>query len=161
MERLDSHNTRKDLIFESISQLVIEEGLASVTYAKISSRCHLHINTIAYYFDGKDDIMVQCLRHTIEADRSRLPEYYFRVPDGIPPAEALCKLIDHIIDFGYLKSPLRRALNQYLLSNTTASPLIRKCWDEIDRKNISFEYDAIMTYKDTGILCETNVPLAS
>ncbi len=158
MDRHNSnHNARKNLIFDTITDLLLEEGLNGITYAKISSRCHLHINTIAYYFDGKDDMIQQCFRHIVEEDRKHLPEYYFRIPDNMSPVKALCLVIDHIIDHGQQMSEIRRVLNMYLLPNSNLSPKIREFMQQIDREALEIEYQAIVRYREAGILEESRI----
>lgn len=152
MERCENQRSRKNLIFDTITKLLLEEGLTGISYAKISARCHLHINTITYYFDGKDDMLLQCFEHIVEQERSQLPSYYFRIPEDSSPVEALCRVVDHILDHGRLMSPIRRMLNMYLLPNVNLSPRVRDFLRRIDRESIEIEYRAITLYQQTGIL---------
>lgn len=80
---LTNDQARRELIFQAMEELLLEEGRESLTYAKISERCHLHTNTITYYFDGKEDMMVQFFQHVVDRDNANLPAFFTHVPDGM------------------------------------------------------------------------------
>lgn len=156
MTKQDQQSSRQVLIFETIMQL-LDEGATNITYAKISERCHLHINTITYYFDGKDEMLLQCFQYIVEQDRKQLPLFYREVPPDMTPVEGLCRLVDHILDHGRMMSPTRRVLNLYLLPNTNISPRIRNFLTDVDRHNVEIEHDAVLVYHRAGIIEPTRM----
>ena len=62
MSKQERHSSQQTLVFEAIMQL-LEEGVTNIIYDKISERCHLHINTITYYFNGKDEMLLQSFKY--------------------------------------------------------------------------------------------------
>ena len=151
MSKQEQYCPRQILIFKTIMQL-LEEGVANITYAKISERCHLHINTITYYFDGKDEMLLQCFQYIVEQDKMQIPSFYFEIPPDMQPTQALCQLVDHILDHGRIMSPTRRALNLYLLPNANISPRIRHFLAVVHNQSTELEYKAIMVYYRAGII---------
>lgn len=156
MSKQGQHSSRQVLIFKTIMQL-LDEGVTNITYAKISERCHLHINTITYYFDGKDEMLLQCFQYIVEQERKQTPRFYFEVPPDMTPVEGLCHLVDHVLDHGRIMSPARRALNLYLWPNANISPRIRNFLLDVDRKSVQIEYDAVMVYDRAGIIEPTRL----
>lgn len=149
---MTNDQARRELIFQAMEELLLEEGRESLTYAKISERCHLHTNTITYYFDGKEDMMVQFFQYVVDRDNANLPEFFTRVPDGMSPVEAFNTLIDYIIDGGHLESKTRRLLNLYLLPYKDISPKVRELLSNIHNTSCENEYEAIQMYNRLGII---------
>lgn len=148
---------RKEFIFDAIENLLLEESREDLTYAKISERCHLHTNTITYYFDGKEDMMVQFFEHIVERDNANMPEFYTRVPDGMTPVAAFNELIDHIIDGGHLMSKTRRLLNLYLLPYVDISERVKNLLSTVHTASSTTEYEAIQLYNKLGIIEESRI----
>ena len=42
----------------------------------------MHTNTITYYFDGKEDMMIQFFQYIVDRDKSAMPEFFLRVLKG-------------------------------------------------------------------------------
>lgn len=98
---------RKILIFETMEQILSEDGYESLTYANISSRCHLHTTTITYYFNDKEDMLIQFFEYLVIKGNRELPVFYSSIPSDTPPVESFCHLTDHIPGGGILKSIAR------------------------------------------------------
>lgn len=154
---MTNDQARRELIFQAIEELLLEEGRESLTYAKISERCHLHTNTITYYFDGKEDMMVQFFQHVVDRDNANLPGFFTHVPDGMTPVESFNQLIDYIIDGGHLESKTRRLLNRYLLPYADISPKVKELTSNIHNTSCENEYKAIQMYNRLGIINEDKI----
>jgi len=144
--------SRKELVFNAIEALLLEEGRKSLTYAKISERCHLHTNTVTYYFQSKEDMMVQFFQYIVDGDNANLPAFFTHVPEGMTPVEAFNMLIDYIIDGGHLESKTRRLLNLYLLPHKDISPKVRELFSRIHNTACANELKAIEMYNSLGII---------
>ncbi|NMB20160.1 MAG: TetR/AcrR family transcriptional regulator [Firmicutes bacterium] len=146
---------RKHLVFNAIESLLLEEGPESLTYGNISARCHLHTNTITYYFNNKEDLMLQFFQHVIKRDTERKPVFFYRVEDGMSPVEAFSAFVDYTVDCKHLRSEVRRLINLYLLPHLYSSDAVRSLVFHINEMSIDAEYDAIQVYKKLGIIEET------
>lgn len=149
--------SRIELIFKAMEDLLLEECRESLTYAKISERCHLHTNTITYYFDGKEDMMVQFFQYVVSRDKINTPEFFTRVPEGMTPVEAFNKLIDHIMEGGHLMSETRRLLNLYLLPYVDISEKVKNLLSTVHNASCAAEYNAIQMYNRLGIIEESRI----
>lgn len=149
--------SRSELIFDAIENLLLEEGRESLTYAKISERCHLHTNTITYYFNGKEDMMIQFFQHIVNRDSANMPEFFTSVPGGLTPVEAFNNLIDYIVEGGHLMSKTRRLLNLYLLPYVDISDAVKNLLSSVHNASSAAEYAAIQMYKDLGIIEESRI----
>lgn len=153
-----THNySRTELIFNAIENLLLEEGRESLTYAKISERCYLHTNTITYYFNGKEDMMIQFFQYIVDRDNANMPEFFTRVPDGLTPVEAFNELIDYIVEGGHLMSKTRRLLNLYLLPYVDISDAVKKLLSSVHNASSASEYAAIQMYNALGIIEESRI----
>lgn len=150
------YKERKELIFETMEHILDEDGYENLTYANISARCHLHTNTITYYFDDKEDMLVQFFEYIVRKDNEKLPSYYFAIPEGKDYVESFCTLIDHILDGGMLKSRVRRLLNQLLLPHADCSVRVQNFLHKTQVDSSEMEFKAIHMYKQVGILDENN-----
>ena len=77
MDKLGQYSSRQVLIFKTIMQL-LEEGVTNITYAKISERCHLHINTIPIILTEKTRCFCSAFSTLSSRKGSRLPAFISR-----------------------------------------------------------------------------------
>lgn len=154
---MGQRKSRRELIFDAIESLLLGEGRESLTYARVSERCHLHTNTITYYFDGKEDMMIQFFQYIVDRDKSAMPEFFLRVPEGMTPVQAFNALIDFIIEGGHLESKTRRLLNLYLLPHADISDKVKALLSNIHNASCAAEYAAIQMYNRLGIIEESRI----
>jgi len=148
---------RKKIIFDAIEHLLLEEGPESLTYANISARCHLHTNTITYYFKNKEDMMLQFFQHVVERDSSMRPAFFHGVGEGMTPVESFCSFIDYVVECKHLRSETRRLINLYILPNLYTSDEVQSMIRQINEHSYKTEYQAIEFYRTQGIIEDERV----
>ncbi len=143
---------RKKCVFDAIESLLLEEGPDGLTYANISARCHLHTNTITYYFNNKEDMMLQFFKHVVERDNAMRPVFFYRVDEGVTPVEAFCAFIDYVVDCEHLRSEVRRLINLYVLPDLYTSDQVQNLIRQINELSYKAEYQTVEFYRTLGIL---------
>ncbi len=141
---------RKIEIFEAIWQILDVADIDSLTIRETAQRCNLHANTVDYYFENKDDMLLQFHEYVASKDNDNLPVYFTNVPDNIHPALAVADIVDYAIFHSDRVSRARFKLNRYLIPRMKDNERIKRYI--VDGQDTLFDnYNSILNmYADAG-----------
>ena len=57
MEKEEQSINNISHIFDAITEIIEEEGLPAVTFSSVAKKCFLHRTSVAYYFEGKENML--------------------------------------------------------------------------------------------------------
>ena len=100
-------------IFEAITCILEEDGLSAVTFNSVAARCYMHKTAIAYYFQGKEDMLIQYFKFMQTQQDSRIPHLF----PGCDPVEVFSAFLDNRLHMALLDLPWIRAKYQFLLTS--------------------------------------------
>lgn len=113
-------------ILHSINTLLAQNRPGDITYSKLAELCYSQPSGIAYYFDDKDDMILQALILKIERIKRREDA---AAPNFIPGDKSLCALCDdiHLIcNVGLLKDSYSFWANYFIVSGIATKPAYRE-----------------------------------
>ena len=152
MDTTRNYNSRKDLIINTIIDLLREGSLEDITFARVADRCHLHPTSVTYYFESKDDMLLQCLErllfppHTLSAPW--VPNS-LEVPDAV---DNFCRLIDSLLKVNPHMSSAQASLYSYLLFNGYFRPETLNALKQIEQRGSDLCKEILLSYEASGIL---------
>lgn len=145
--------SRYAMIFEAIRQLLEEGEVEQLTISNIAQRCHLHVNTVNYYFNGKADMMMRFHTYVTNVRTSDLPDSYYTVPqDTARAVKAFVEVVDLELFRVDYSSKAQRRLFLYLFGNMYTVPQIRYYLVEKQESYNAFVRQVFEKYAAAGIV---------
>ncbi len=133
-------------IFDAITEIIEEEGLPAVTFGSVAKKCFLHRTSVAYYFEGKENMLYQYFRYMQDQHDYKIPH----LCPGCDPVEVFCKFIDNRIEMAATDLPWLRAKYKYLLDvnpdDTVLLAFTVHVWET--------QFSQIRPFIDAGIICD-------
>ncbi len=133
-------------IFEAITCILEEDGLSAVTFNSVAARCYMHKTAIAYYFQGKEDMLIQYFKFMQTQQDSRIPHLF----PGCDPVEVFSAFLDNRLHMALLDLPWIRAKYQFLLTSNPDDEFLLQFTVNIS----STQYDQIKPFISAGIIAE-------
>jgi AcrR family transcriptional regulator len=153
------HPTKK-LIFDAITQLLIEGGVDQVTYSNISARTYLQRASIAYHFKGRQDMLMKYFEH------------YLAVTDPLdlitevlePAADDVVVDFCRVIDFILLNRSMRDSeigpLYRHVLATALFDPQAKRLLQQNNERSDVIVQRVLDHYIKKGIIEESRIELA-
>ena len=118
MKRSDERTRQaKHRIFREIEALLETYDLDGITFGRIATQLGCQPNSVAYYFNGKMDMLQQFIQdYLVTADTELLPILRSGI-EALPPVERFCREIDCIFAVSDHKSRPRLITNHLLISH--------------------------------------------
>lgn len=146
MEKEEQSINNISHIFDAITEIIEEEGLPAVTFSSVAKKCFLHRTSVAYYFEGKENMLSQYFRYMQDQYDYKIPHLY----PGCDPVELFCKFIDNRIEMAMSDLPWLRAKYKYLLEanpdDTVLQAFTVHVWET--------QFSQIRPFIDAGIICD-------
>jgi AcrR family transcriptional regulator len=153
------HPTKK-LIFDAITQLLIEGGVDQVTYSNISARTYLQRASIAYHFKGRQDMLMKYFEH------------YLAVTDPLdlitevlePAADDVVVDFCRVIDFILLNRSMRDSeigpLYRHVLATALFDPQAKRLLQQNNERSDVIVQRVLDHYIKKGIIEESRIEAA-
>ena len=146
-------DSRYTLVFEAIHQILSESSVGNLTISNIAKKCHLHPNTVNYYFKGKADMLMRFHAYLIRLEALKRPEYYHTVPpDEHEAVRALASILDQELFNPYFYTEAQKKLQMHLFSSMDEHPVIRQYLAEKHSEHQSFLRQVAILYQEAGII---------
>ena len=145
--------SRYILVFDAIKSILEESGVNSLTISNIAKKCHLHPNTVNYYFNGKSDMLMRFHTYVSNSAAEALPQYYFEVPQNVPEAvKAVARIVDLELFKPNYRSNVEKKLYLHLIGHMSDQPEIRYYLTEKHSEYQIFLRGVLFRYVDAGII---------
>lgn len=142
----NEENYKKSIIFNSISDILESQDLSAVTFSSVASKCYMHKTAVAYYFNGKNDMLTQYFKHMQLRQDIDIPHPY----PGCDPVQVFKEFIDNRIQMAAQDLPWIKAKYQFLLTTNPSDPFMHQFTINI----ASTQFSQIKPFLDMGIIEE-------
>jgi AcrR family transcriptional regulator len=78
MPKIVDHEDQRTKFAEAAIRLIARDGLEGMTMRAVSAEAGLSYGSLFHYFDSKDDLLMQAVRHLINEQTRRVNEYSSR-----------------------------------------------------------------------------------
>jgi AcrR family transcriptional regulator len=120
----------RDRILAAAVEIAAESGYAATTISKVTARSGLPVSSVYWFFEDKDSLFAEVVRHSYQAWTSRQPAWVVPV-EGTPFVEALTTVLRGSLH-GLSEAPEFLRIGQMLtLQNPSAESAARTAFLEI------------------------------
>ncbi len=91
-------NAKRIRILEAARAAIIEDGFASFTLRNVSNRAQIHLKTLQYYFQNKEELISETIKFTTDSYYFAKFEDLYQLSDDFSPIDALTVTIKYLLD---------------------------------------------------------------
>jgi AcrR family transcriptional regulator len=153
------HPTKK-LIFDAIEQLLSEGGVDNVTYSNISARAYLQRASIAYHFNGRQDMLLKFYEHYLASIDPQAIARDLLEPATDDPVADFCRVTDFVLLDRPMRNPGIEALYRYVLAAALSDPQAKRLLLKNNERTDIILREILEHYTKKGIIEERRIESA-
>lgn len=142
----------RQLILDTITDIIAEEGVEAVTFSNIAQRSFLNKGGIAYYFENKSDMFREYYRYFFDRINDAILDNFVECNKNRNPVEAFCRFVrSEVLDYGFRDELSHRVINS-IFAGALKDEVGYVAWREFFVQSLkAYEY-TFGQYAEQGIL---------